>query len=47
MPRIVVVGASAGGVPALLQLAASLVPDLNEMVLMVLHVGSHHTFFPS
>jgi two-component system chemotaxis response regulator CheB len=47
MPRIVVVGASAGGVPALLQLAASLAPDLDAMVLMVLHVGSHHSILPN
>jgi two-component system chemotaxis response regulator CheB len=46
MMRIVAVGASAGGVPALLHLGAQLAPRLDAMVLMVLHVGAHHSILP-
>ena len=44
--RIVVVGASAGGVRALPVLVAQLGPDFPAPVLVVLHVGSHRSILP-
>ena len=40
--RIVVVGASAGGVESLIALASSLPPDLNVAVFVVMHVSPNH-----
>lgn len=45
-PRAVVIGASSGGVAALLELAAQLPADLNAVVGVVLHVGSQHSILP-
>jgi two-component system chemotaxis response regulator CheB len=44
--RLVVVGASAGGVAALRQLSAALPADFDAAVLMVLHVGAHESLLP-
>ncbi len=44
--RLIVVGASAGGVPALLQLTAGLPAALPAAVLVVLHVGAHRSMLP-
>ena len=44
--RLIVIGASAGGVTALLQLAAELPHGLQAAVLIVLHVGSHQSELP-
>lgn len=46
-PHVVVIGASAGGVAALLELAAALPPDLPAVLGMVLHVGSAHSILPA
>jgi two-component system chemotaxis response regulator CheB len=43
---IVVIGASAGGVPALRQLASQLPPEFPATVLVVLHVGTHPSSLP-
>jgi two-component system, chemotaxis family, protein-glutamate methylesterase/glutaminase len=45
-PHAVVIGASSGGVDALLQLAAALPNDLGAVVGMVLHVGSRPSLLP-
>jgi two-component system, chemotaxis family, protein-glutamate methylesterase/glutaminase len=45
--RLVVIGASAGGVDALRQLAAALPAGFPAPVLMVLHVGAHESVLPS
>jgi hypothetical protein len=45
--RIVVVGASAGGVRALPALAAQLEADFPAPLLVVLHVGSNRSILPS
>jgi two-component system chemotaxis response regulator CheB len=45
--RIVLVGASAGGVKALQKLAAQLGPDFPAPVLAVQHIGSHPSILPS
>jgi two-component system chemotaxis response regulator CheB len=44
--RLVVVGASAGGVAALRQLAGGLPADFPAPVLIVLHVGAHESILP-
>jgi two-component system, chemotaxis family, protein-glutamate methylesterase/glutaminase len=44
--RLVVIGASAGGVNALRRLASALPPDLGACVLIVLHVGAHESILP-
>lgn len=44
--RVIVIGTSAGGVPALLQLAQDLPGDLDAAVLIVLHVGAHPSLLP-
>jgi hypothetical protein len=44
--RLVVIGASAGGVGALRQLASALPADLPASVLIVLHVGAHESILP-
>jgi two-component system, chemotaxis family, protein-glutamate methylesterase/glutaminase len=46
MRRLIVVGASAGGVHALQQLAAALPADLPAAVLVVLHIGAHTSLLP-
>ena len=43
---IVVIGASAGGVNALLSLAQALPPGFPAAVLIVLHIGSHRSMLP-
>ncbi len=42
-PRIIVIGASTGAVPAILELAAALPPNFPAPVLFVHHVGSHRS----
>jgi two-component system chemotaxis response regulator CheB len=44
--RLIVIGASAGGVPALIKLAAGLPTDLPAAVLAVLHVGNRPSVLP-
>lgn len=44
---IVVIGASTGGVEALLKLVAALPTDLSAAVFIVLHVGSHKSELPA
>lgn len=44
--RVIVIGTSAGGVPALLQLTQDLPADLDAAVLIVLHVGAHPSLLP-
>ncbi|HYW57149.1 MAG TPA: chemotaxis protein CheB [Polaromonas sp.] len=44
--RIIVIGASAGGVQALQQLAATLSPDIAAPILVVLHIGAHRSQLP-
>jgi two-component system chemotaxis response regulator CheB len=46
MDRIVVIGASQGGVHALRALVARLPPDFPAPILMVLHVGAGRSFLP-
>ena len=43
---LVVIGASAGGVQVLLDLAAALPADFGACILMVLHVGAHRSLLP-
>lgn len=45
-PAIVVIGASAGGVDALLKLVTALPADLPASVFIVLHVGAHKSELP-
>jgi two-component system chemotaxis response regulator CheB len=45
--RIIVMGASLGGVPALMQIASVLPDDLPAPVLIVLHVGQQPSILPS
>jgi two-component system, chemotaxis family, protein-glutamate methylesterase/glutaminase len=45
-PHAVVIGASSGGVSALLDVAAGLPPDLNAIVGVVLHVGNQYSILP-
>jgi two-component system chemotaxis response regulator CheB len=47
MARIVVIGASLGGVPALMEIAAALPKDFAAAVLMVLHVGEQPSILPT
>jgi len=44
--RVIIIGASAGGVGALLRLAPQLSGDLAAPVLVVLHIGSHRSHLP-
>jgi len=44
--RIIVIGASAGGVEALLRLGRALPSDLAAPVLVVLHIGGHSSLLP-
>jgi two-component system chemotaxis response regulator CheB len=46
-PHAIVIGASAGGVAALLELAGALPPDLPAVLGVVLHVGSTHSILPA
>ncbi len=41
--RVIVIGASAGGVGALLRLLPSLPEDIPAPILIVLHIGAHHS----
>jgi two-component system chemotaxis response regulator CheB len=43
---IVVIGASAGGLPVLLRLAADLPAEVRASILIVLHIGSHRSELP-
>jgi two-component system, chemotaxis family, protein-glutamate methylesterase/glutaminase len=45
-PHAIVIGASSGGVSALLELVAGLPADLNAVIGVVLHVGSRHSILP-
>jgi two-component system chemotaxis response regulator CheB len=45
-PGVVVIGASAGGVGALSTLASQLQPTFPAPVLVVLHIGNHHSVLP-
>jgi two-component system chemotaxis response regulator CheB len=45
-PHVIVIGASAGGVAALLEMAAALPMGLNAIVGVVLHVGSQYSILP-
>jgi two-component system chemotaxis response regulator CheB len=45
-PRVVVLGASAGGVEALRSIAANLPPDFPCPLLTVLHIGRHESILP-
>ena len=44
--RIIVMGASSGGVEALLRLAPQLPSDLAAPIVLVLHIGAHRSFLP-
>jgi two-component system, chemotaxis family, protein-glutamate methylesterase/glutaminase len=44
--RVIVVGASAGGVQAMMQLASALPADLAAPMLVVVHVGAHPSVLP-
>lgn len=44
--RIIVIGASAGGVEALLKMAPLLSPNLAAPVVIVLHIGPHRSLLP-
>ena len=44
--QLIVVGASAGGVGALLAIAAGLPPDFAAPILVVLHTGAHRSLLP-
>ena len=46
LPRVIVIGASAGGVAALLDLVSELPADLRAVVGVVLHVGNQHSILP-
>lgn len=45
-PRIIVVGASVGGISALTMLVSGLAPDLNAAVCVVQHIGPHRSTLP-
>jgi two-component system chemotaxis response regulator CheB len=45
--KIVVIGTSAGGVPALQKLVSYLPADFPAAVLVVLHIGAHASRLPS
>src|SRR4051812_25007727 len=45
-PRAIVIGASSGGVAALIQLTAALPADLEAVVGIVLHVGTQYSILP-
>src|SRR5689334_427609 len=47
MRRLIVIGASAGGVHALQELATALPADLPTAVLIVLHVGANQSLLPT
>jgi two-component system chemotaxis response regulator CheB len=47
MSKLIVVGASVGGVPALIQIAAGLPADLAAPVVVVLHIGEYPSVLPS
>jgi two-component system chemotaxis response regulator CheB len=45
-PHAIVIGASAGGVSALLELVSGLPADLDAVIGVVLHVGAQHSILP-
>ena len=47
MQRVIVIGASLGGVPALIQLTAGLPPNFPAPIFIVLHIGEHPSLLPS
>jgi two-component system chemotaxis response regulator CheB len=47
MTNLVVIGASAGGVEALTTILSRLSPDLPACVLIVMHIGEHHSILPT
>ena len=47
MTSLVMIGTSAGGVPALMQLTAALPPDFAAPLLIVLHVGARNSVLPT
>jgi two-component system chemotaxis response regulator CheB len=46
MQRIVIIGASAGGVAALTTVTAALPADFSATVLIVMHIGARHSLLP-
>ena len=46
MHKLIVIGASAGGVTALQTLASTLPADFPAPVLVVLHIGTHPSLLP-
>lgn len=46
LPKVVFIGASSGGVNALLTIAAGLPPRFAAAVLIVQHIGAHHSVLP-
>lgn len=47
MSQIIVIGASAGGVPALMQLTAALTANVGAPILIVLHMGARDSILPT
>lgn len=45
-PHVIAIGASSGGVAALLEIVGALPADLDAVVGIVLHVGSQHSILP-
>ncbi|HEY2020172.1 chemotaxis protein CheB, partial [Paraburkholderia sp.] len=45
--RIVVIGASQGGLAALRAVAGALPSDLDAAVLVVMHIGAHSSMLPA
>lgn len=43
---IIVIGASAGGVDVLRGIVATMPPDVNAAIFIVLHIGAHHSDLP-
>src|SRR3954469_17923193 len=47
MSRLIVIGASVGGVRALTELASALPADLSAPIMVVLHTGANRSVLPS